>query len=188
MTFCAEIKSSLDGSRAFTLDGFKSITFDGIWFENFKSYVDGMHVASLVFFSRVFVLCADGFSGAVVLAMNSAVTIKNCYFVNNKALKLGRGSAIFGVNSNISIEHSVFSNHVSKGNGGTIYASRKSNVDILGSIFEGKILCFEHHTCVRGSFGLLFSVFLEPNVVLVALRTFHYMHAFFLNLGCRFSL
>ena len=55
MTFCAEIKSTLDGSRAFTLDGFKSITFDGIWFENFKSYVDGMHVASLVLFSRVFV-------------------------------------------------------------------------------------------------------------------------------------
>jgi hypothetical protein len=102
----------------------------------------------LLSFSRVFVLCADGCSGAVVLAMNSAVTIKNCYFVGNKALKLGRGSAIFGVNSNISIEHSVFSNHLSKGNGGTIHASRKSNVDILGSIFEGKMLCFEQHSCV----------------------------------------
>ena len=84
--------------------------------------------------------CANVFVGAVVYAVDSAVTIRNCFFYDNQALKLGRGSAVFSMNSNINIEHSVFLQHKSSGNGGVIYASRNSNVAILDSFFEGKVL------------------------------------------------
>ena len=80
-------------------------------------------------------------TGAAIYAKNSKITIKNCFFVANKALQTGRGAAIFSLNSSISIEHSVFVQHQSKGNGGVLYAGQNSNVAIQGSFFEGNI-CF----------------------------------------------
>ena len=46
-SFCdalAEIWPKSDGGRAFTLANFKSITLDGLWFQSFQTYVDGMRV------------------------------------------------------------------------------------------------------------------------------------------------
>ncbi len=46
-SFCdarAEIWANSVGGRAFTLANFKSITLDGLWFEKFQSYGDGMCV------------------------------------------------------------------------------------------------------------------------------------------------
>ena len=84
-------------------------------------------------------------TGAAIYTKNSKVTIKNCFFYQNKALKSARGAAIFSLNSSISIEHSVFYGHQSKGNGGVLYAGENSNVAIQGSFFEGN-LCF---LCLR---------------------------------------
>ncbi len=80
-------------------------------------------------------------TGAAIYAKNSKVTIRNCFFFGNKALKTARGGAIFSLNSSISIEHSVFYGHRSNANGGVLYAGENSNVAIIGSVFEGNI-CF----------------------------------------------
>ncbi len=84
-------------------------------------------------------LDADVTTGAVIYAENSLVTIRNCFFYSNTALMKGRGSAIFSLNSSISIEYSVFYNHLSQGNGGVIYAGQNSHVAIQGSFFESNI-------------------------------------------------
>ena len=84
-------------------------------------------------------ICTDVATGAVIYAENSLVTIRNCFFISNTALMKGRGSAIFSLNSSISIEYSVFYNHLSQGNGGAIYADQKSYVAIQGSFFESNI-------------------------------------------------
>jgi len=78
-------------------------------------------------------------SGAVFHVQNSEVTIKNCFFIANEAFGEGRGSAIFSLNSNITIYGSVFLNHNSKGNGGVIHAAKKSNVAIRRSFFESNM-------------------------------------------------
>jgi len=78
--------SNLQFGRAFTLNDFKSITFEGLWFSNYRRYDDG----------------------GVIFAKNSKVAFKNCFFINNRALSEGRGSAIFSLNSDITIEGSVF--------------------------------------------------------------------------------
>ena len=101
-------------------------------------------------------------TGAVVYAVNSSVTIRNCFFISNKALSTGRGSAVFSLNSSISIEYSVFYNHQSKGNGGVIYAGQNSNVAVQGSFFESN-LCISSTTKLCG-LCLLQSPYLQ-NVV-----------------------
>jgi hypothetical protein len=77
------------------------------------------------------------YPGAAIIARNSVVDIKNCFFIDNQAMRRGRGAAIFSLNSSINIHNSVFFNHRSLGNGGVIYAAQNSDVDIRHSYFQG---------------------------------------------------
>ena len=90
---------------------------------------------ALICFCVVKLKCA--YPGAAIIARNSVVDIKNCFFIDNQAMRRGRGAAIFSLNSSINIHNSVFFNHRSLGNGGVIYAAENSNVNIRYSYFQG---------------------------------------------------
>ena len=100
--------------RAFTLENFKSVTFDGLWFSDFTNHQDG----------------------GVFYVENSTLTLRNCFFYSNKALQSGSGGALYAKGSNIFIDGTVFIDHTTQKNGGAIVAIQ-SDLEIKRSHFSG---------------------------------------------------
>jgi hypothetical protein len=75
---------------------------------------------------------------------NSTLILENCVLKGNSAISYGNGGAIFATKkSTVIIENSIFLGHQARGSGGVIYANDGSLLLLQGSILQGTLSrCF----------------------------------------------